>query len=398
MENSEHHINLPKWLKELQENSWNLELLISGGAIFTLFQLEGSFVDFMLGVKMISQFAGTSIFIFIGMLGLKILTLGFLGHIVLRAFWLSLVCINFVFPRGYGKFKLSYKNPFKNNFVFGENLQKDIHEIDRAAGLIMYISVLTTLILLGFVLHVVLLITIPSMLIDSVYFSLYFKLVIVLMLIYYIDLFLFGLLRKVKYFSFFVYPFFRVFDVISLRIYYKNGLYLYSTNISKLKSLLGFTFMIVVALFLTYNAVHKIMLWPNISDARAHKFSMTENNIWSSPLFYRDIDIEKGVKRYVPSIQSEVISQNLLNLFVPYNIDYDNSLSQGDFLENAITVSIDDSLCSDLKWINNRQYDSDLLGIKCYVDISLLSRGMHILKIQSNAENSKAYAIPFWKD
>ena len=26
----------PSWLKNLQENSWELELLISGGAIFTL--------------------------------------------------------------------------------------------------------------------------------------------------------------------------------------------------------------------------------------------------------------------------------------------------------------------------------------------------------------------------
>jgi hypothetical protein len=28
-----------QWLKRLQQNSWEVELLISGGAIFTLFQI-----------------------------------------------------------------------------------------------------------------------------------------------------------------------------------------------------------------------------------------------------------------------------------------------------------------------------------------------------------------------
>ena len=40
MTNSNHQI--PKWLKQIMENSWELELLISGGAIFSLFQLSGN--------------------------------------------------------------------------------------------------------------------------------------------------------------------------------------------------------------------------------------------------------------------------------------------------------------------------------------------------------------------
>jgi hypothetical protein len=37
---NEDGVNLEsQWLKRLQQNSWEVELLISGGAIFTLFQI-----------------------------------------------------------------------------------------------------------------------------------------------------------------------------------------------------------------------------------------------------------------------------------------------------------------------------------------------------------------------
>lgn len=35
---------VPNWLKELQDNSWEAELLVSGGAVFSLFQLTDVFM------------------------------------------------------------------------------------------------------------------------------------------------------------------------------------------------------------------------------------------------------------------------------------------------------------------------------------------------------------------
>jgi hypothetical protein len=43
MEIKESAHKVPQWLKKLQENSWELELLISGRAIFSLFQLTDVF-------------------------------------------------------------------------------------------------------------------------------------------------------------------------------------------------------------------------------------------------------------------------------------------------------------------------------------------------------------------
>lgn len=44
MSTSDKKFEIPKRLKQPQENSWELELLISGGVIFTLFQLSNWFI------------------------------------------------------------------------------------------------------------------------------------------------------------------------------------------------------------------------------------------------------------------------------------------------------------------------------------------------------------------
>ena len=125
---------------------------------------------------------------------------------------------------------------------------------------------------------------------------------------------------------------------------------------------------------------------------------MTKNNIGTSPIFYRDIVTESDGKLYVPSIQSEVIDGNQINLYVPYDIDLDLYISEDQYLENTIDVYVDDSLCTDLIWMINGSRENDLLGLKCFVDILTLKRGFHILKLQSRVEESRVQVIPFWKD
>ena len=89
MTNSNHQI--PKWLKQIMENSWELELLISGGAIFSLFQLSGSWVNWIESTNEFTFFLGRSAILVIGTLGLELLKIGFITHIILRAIWLSMV-------------------------------------------------------------------------------------------------------------------------------------------------------------------------------------------------------------------------------------------------------------------------------------------------------------------
>ena len=50
--------------------------------------------------KMMAPMLGTDIIFISVFITLKILTIGFIAHLCLRAYWLSLVCVNYVYPNG----------------------------------------------------------------------------------------------------------------------------------------------------------------------------------------------------------------------------------------------------------------------------------------------------------
>jgi hypothetical protein len=104
--------NSPAWLKSLQENSWELEFLISGGAIFTLFQLSGYWVDSIESMRILFPFPGANLFFMIGALGIEVLKIGFIIHLLMRAFWISMVCINYAYPQGINESKVKWQKPF----------------------------------------------------------------------------------------------------------------------------------------------------------------------------------------------------------------------------------------------------------------------------------------------
>ncbi len=152
---------LPEWLKNIQENSWELELLISGGAIFTLFQIADVLTNFTESAGIVAHLPGRSLFFMLGMLGIKILTLGFIMHLMLRAFWLCLVCINYVHPQGINKEKIKWKKPFKISIDDQEDLKGPIQKIDNASGTVMFLTIISTLIIFGFLISVFLFVTLP---------------------------------------------------------------------------------------------------------------------------------------------------------------------------------------------------------------------------------------------
>ncbi|MCB9224822.1 MAG: hypothetical protein H6582_11630 [Crocinitomicaceae bacterium] len=395
MSENENKYQIPAWLKELQENSWNLELLISGGAIFTLFQLEDIFVDFMMRLKMTAHLPGTGIFIILGMLALKMLTLGFLSHLLLRTYWLGLLCVNYVFPKGVSNKVKSYPNPYRNKYGEGKSLQDEIHRVDNISGLVMYISVLTTMVILGFVILTTVILSVPSLLADLP--DWYFSLTIWLIMIYHFDLFLFGLFRRIPYLSYITFPIFWLFDRLSLRVFYDSSLALFSSNVSKLKTFIGMLVVILIGVIFTYNAIYKVMHWPYLLDSREHRWSMASNEQWIYPSFYRDSPENENEKIYGPSIQSDIINENYIDLIVPYDVDFDDNLTDDQYLEEDVLIFIDDSLYQ-VEWFNYRPKENDQLGMKSVIGIDHLNSGKHDLVVRSLANEEMEQKIPFWKN
>lgn len=100
-ENIPKEIKTPKWLKKLEQESWQAELIVSGLAIYGSLQLPGAVIK--LGSWTINSM-NPSTLIYTGIWYLYIATIiiaaSFIFHFVLRAIWIGFIGLNSVFPKG----------------------------------------------------------------------------------------------------------------------------------------------------------------------------------------------------------------------------------------------------------------------------------------------------------
>src|SRR5688500_9574109 len=199
--------DVPGWLKMLQDNSWELEILISGGAIFSLLQLSGFTVDFFYQLSYTNHFIGRNMLFMFVMLAIKGVTLGFAVHIIVRSFWVSLIALSSIAKEKDGK-EIKFTKPFKADN--DSRLSDLIVKVDKIAGWLMYNSHHIVCIMAGGLLLIFVLILtslgMQKIISDSS------KLLMVALALYYIDFFTFSSLSKIKGVSYLVYPFFVVFD------------------------------------------------------------------------------------------------------------------------------------------------------------------------------------------
>ena len=120
----------PKWLRRLERESWQAELVISGASIFGSLQLP-ALMD-QLEYYMLLNFERFSLELWLlVVLYLRLVALGliivFLFHFIIRALWIGLVGLNSVFPGGIRTTK-------RFSLDFQGKLKKDYGDVD---GLIM---------------------------------------------------------------------------------------------------------------------------------------------------------------------------------------------------------------------------------------------------------------------
>lgn len=396
--------DIPKWLKQIQENSWELELLISGGAIFTLYQLSDYFLEFIFTVKFTSHIPGTDLFIVLGMFGLKVLTLGFTAHLLLRAFWLGLVCVNYVYPGGIKADRLKFQKPFKNSEENGGDLRDQITNVDRWCGTVMYLSILSSCVIFGGILIFLTIVTLPLQITGGGLVLPYIWGVLSIWLLYLIDLVAGGALRRIPVLSYLLYPIFVAFDLISLRRVYGRSLAMFASNMKRWRFLIGFMLFFCATSFFTYMTLYRTMHWPNPIDSRQYRWEMTANDIWWSRHTYRDQMADEDMsKATLPNIQSDIITENYLRLWIPYNADYDSSVNSIEteddrFLENIIKVELDGVELDSIVWYGAWHSDIDQIGIRSNVYIGDLANGHYVLTVSDRYYEPYSIQIPFWKD
>jgi hypothetical protein len=412
---------IPRWLQNLQENSWELELLISGGAVFTLIQFPDLFLNWCNSLIPIVHISGFAVFVIAGLTGIKILTNGFILHLFLRSYWLSMVCLNYVFPQGINKTRPKMKFPFRTKHV-SDDLKDQIMRVDQLCGLVIYCSIISTVILLGLSAILGFLILTnwtsfycPSWL-DGILTFLFLSSFPAL-LIYIIDLVTVGFFRRIPFLSFILYPHFYLFDKISLRPLYERSLVFFGGNILSRRFYPGaFMFLLVTLCTVLFGLSDYRGLPANfnlkrILDNRLYLSSMGEKKkvVYK---FYSD-EAEFG-DRYQYYIPSKIIQSNFLLLNLNYSLDMDRFISDGSDkpgtknLAAILEVVIDGRVCNSVVWHGRKEKIRSDIGLFSMIPIGDLPNGEHTIlvrykrsKFKSDISDKELYLgpeIPFWKD
>jgi hypothetical protein len=408
-----HHV--PGWLKQLQENSWELELLISGGAIFSLFQINTAFVDWMASLNVLTRIPGTAIITFIGVAVIWTLTIGFSVHLLSRAYWLALVCINYVFPTGVSDTKIKPFRPFKPLAQKGDDLQRQIVQVDRFCGLVIYSTITGAVVIFGLLLGFTPILLWEMLLGNTQHFSqvndAVSNLFILSYALYVVDFLLRGLFRKASYLSYAIFPFFYFYDHVTLRRLYARSLYLLNSNTRYLHQLLAATSVLLLVFTCTYLTLFRRMHWPNVFDERELKWQLAEGPYLSSKM-YRDQVAPDGVYHAV-SIQSKFVQKGYVELFLRYERKADFIKAQVHGADTSVyfsdlwAVNIDGRPIDSVSWHPTWNSSVDNIGITGIIRIDTLSIGEHYVQVSlkdyvvtDGHDLGEKYevTIPFWRD
>ncbi|MFS4494772.1 hypothetical protein [Maribacter sp. 2308TA10-17] len=220
-----------KWLDILQQESWQLELIISGFAIYGLFMvvdpIRVSILKAQIDDNMYSGFFWYGLFV-----SWFILTVNLLAHVVLRGLWIGAIGLRYVSG------EIDY-DALNYNVKFLNHLKKRVGSFDDyVAKLEKYCSVIfsITFLLIFYMLGVLLIIFLMSSLESWVgepeisnykaWIGVPAMILLVLgSLLTFIDFISQGWLKRKKWTTFFYYPIYWVFKYLTLSFLYRPMVY-----------------------------------------------------------------------------------------------------------------------------------------------------------------------------
>lgn len=390
-------------LTSILTNSWQIEILISGGACFVLFQLSEELVVLANRIGLNDYDINISQLVNNSMLGVRLLSVYFIIHLILRVVWLSFALLYKIFPQGINLERLNYPSYYQK-LSTGFDLKKQTYYTDKISSMVFAWSVTFLLFYFGtnpfpiLILYNILPRVISffsgepyQLIVNSVWYGYFIMLMGVSIFIFVIDTFLYGPLRRLKYIQKIYYPIYVFWNIFSLGFLWRPGFQVISSNIkSRWKTSL---FAISGTLLIWYAVQNTFMLSSLIQN------DTIEKTIVDGFRYLDRRTDEFDPKQGGTYIQSSIITEDYLNVFVYLNNSDNNALDSLDvenkYFSKIITLGIDDSLYTDLEWVGVNRVNNDV-GIETVVDISHLEKKLHYLQVH-RSYLQEPLVIPFWK-
>lgn len=437
------------WLKKLQKESWNLELLISGFSIFLLIQSGEALTDFGRYVQYHYGNQGSMIFalIFVGILRIAVLllTINLVFHIILRGFWIGAIGLRSVQAKVDYE-KLAYSDFFTKVLKSKvKDLDSSLAKLDRICSVIfsftflvvcMILSLFLTLIMFSFLSYGINVSQdIENTTIRSILFVIGISVILLFLfcsLIYLIDTLSLGFFKRYKWLSKIYYPIFWFYGVITMAGLYRSIYYHLVSHFPKSKLRLFLFFYMVIPVLVPFHKIDFYQFYPDEwvdqrMSSRVYE-DLFKDNTWIGrasipsriieegslmPLFIRynvayNEDILSLCNDYTPSKQGFFFSGfsigNGLNLNDP-GVTEEDPEKLMNCLIRLYEVHIDDSLHTEQQYYFYTHPNQGEKGLQTVLDIQYLQRGSHKIQIKTKSLNDDGelikedyIAIPFWID
>lgn len=434
------------WLEPLRRHSWEMELLLTGFVLIGLLQLPAQLRH--LQEMLMMQIEGSSLFkayaIFmpfnIFKAGVRIMTINLVFLLLLRGFWIGMIGLSSVFPGGINHENLSFARRF-SRYYREQTLDTEglIVRLDNICSSVFALAFLVFFLIISLGLYLTqlqILTSLAEMAVnravegEHIYavvaiISLFLIFVYLLgFVLKVIDFFSIGLLKKIRK-KWFERPYFflsRFTSFVSLAFIYRPIYYILASNYPKYVIRIVFLFYILLAgsIFFNFTLKSDHLYYPQFYR---NQYEMSYNE-------YENLrpDPDRVIQSVM--IQSDVIRDNHIRLYIPYHVDDNKKLksrcpeleplrlkfeSYIPFLHSVVSVeeadvkralecfsdlyriSIDDSVCTDLTFFFYRHPQNDEPGIITHIPVAHLQPGYHALKILQ-AGHQHSNIIQFWKE
>lgn len=324
---------LRRWVSNLQLESWQLELLITGFSIFLLatsIDQYDTFRDSLRFNKLVVTGNANSIFIAAGVFivntvpfALQFFLISLLVHLLLRGFWIGIVGLSSVSNEiDFDKLKL--QGPFKKGIPKRvKSLDDLIFYLDQVSSVIfaytflLAFSILSVVIVSSFLFATIgvtgylqTIISNPG-LVAILSFTFIFVIIILFLgaVIFFLDTIFFSAFKKSKWFSILYFPIYRFYSVVSLSFVYRSIYYHLVTNFKK-KQIISVTLVLLGILFVSY----RLKAWDTYTF---YPETISESEFIIQKGHYDDERNDNYIR--TASIPSKFVDNDYLELFIRYS-------------------------------------------------------------------------------
>ncbi|MGK0315664.1 MAG: hypothetical protein ACI86M_001896 [Saprospiraceae bacterium] len=442
MNTDSNHDGLPDWIKQLRSQSWQIEILIAGSTVYTLFYLSDHLRSLFYAVYPGIDFNLEKTLMLFGVyLVSRILLIGFTANLIIRAVWLAYLGINFAFPDGINYDRLKNNEESKEILRNQPNILYRVSLLERLSKLSYSLAVLlaifmTSVFIITICIHLFLEKIGFGQIIYEAWFSYSLAILIAVIQIGVIDRFFLSKPSKrpivnsiKKKLSLFL-------EYVTLSFLFRREFLAIKSNTNRWALSLSAVFILGLSSIISAYQIGKY--WPygtfelNVLDDR--KFYDVEYDP-VLPTYDYDINITRETSVLRASIQSEIIKSRYIKLFVTSWAIFDKKLKDGydkfnypnDFESNddeefyqtklkadsifnlvindIFTIEIDALSQQNLRWRSSRHPITRTKGYTTFIDIDTLSKKEHSLVLHVNFFSSKNEIrkkrwkeILFWKE